>query len=56
MGKAIYKKPLIKDPKKTDAYCETCYGKASFEALFETKDMIIAKKYCEACVQKAVLN
>jgi hypothetical protein len=49
-------KPLIHDPKKTDPYCENCYGKASFEALFEMEDMIIGKKYCDACVQGAVLT
>lgn len=55
MKKPIERKPLMKDPKKTDPYCENCYGKASFEAFFEVEGLIIGKKYCEACVKEAIL-
>lgn len=48
-------KPVVSNSKKTDPYCESCYAKASFEALFEMDNMIICKKYCNACVKEAII-
>lgn len=56
MSKLIETRPIKDDRYKLSPSCTTCFGDASFEALFELEDAIVIKRYCEECLSKGVLE